>query len=74
MASLLYVSQSNSAWDNYLKQLKRVEPFLDDLLRQRLDFLRHPKRALILDIPVEMDDGAYRTCYLSKLMSINTTL
>ena len=57
MASLSYVSQSNSAWDNYLQQLKRVEPFLDDPLRQRLDFLRHPKRALIVDIPVEMDDG-----------------
>lgn len=58
MANLSYVSQSNSAWDNYLQQLKRVEPFLDDLLRQRLDFLRHPKRALIVDIPVEMDDGS----------------
>ncbi|TCB82215.1 Glu/Leu/Phe/Val family dehydrogenase [Acinetobacter sp. ANC 4173] len=57
MASLSYVCQSNSAWDNYLQQLKRVEPFLDDPLRQRLDFLRHPKRALIVDIPVEMDDG-----------------
>ena len=58
MANLSYVSQNNNAWDNYLQQLKRVEPHLDEQLQSRLDFLRHPKRALIVDIPVEMDDGS----------------
>uniref|UniRef100_UPI000DCFC84E Glu/Leu/Phe/Val family dehydrogenase n=1 Tax=Acinetobacter sp. MB5 TaxID=2069438 RepID=UPI000DCFC84E len=48
----------STAWNNYLQQLKRVEPFLDESIRDRLDFLRHPKRSLIVDIPVEMDDGS----------------
>lgn len=60
MTNLSYVSGKNTAWQNYLQQLKRVEPYLDEQLQSRLDFLRHPKRALIVDIPVEMDDGSIK--------------
>lgn len=58
MAKLSYLQENNTAWDNYLQQLKRVEPYLEEQLQSRLDFLRHPKRILIVDIPVEMDDGS----------------
>lgn len=58
MSNLSYVNQNGAAWNNYLQQLKRVEAYLDESLRDRLDFLRHPKRSLIVDIPVEMDDGS----------------
>ena len=60
MHSLSYVSEnSHSAWATYLAQVERVLPHLGDLSRWA-DTLRHPKRALIVDIPLEMDDGTVR--------------
>ncbi len=40
----------------FLEQLDRVEPHLGDLARWT-DTLRRPKRTLIVDVPVRMDDG-----------------
>ena len=57
--SLTYAGQGNTAWNNYLKQLEKVAPFLGEL-SERLDMLRRPKRSLIVDIPVIMDDGTVR--------------
>lgn len=58
--SLSYVSaEKNSPWSTYLAQLDRVLPYLGDLSRWA-DTLRHPKRAFIVDIPLEMDDGSIR--------------
>ncbi|MCL2658407.1 MAG: Glu/Leu/Phe/Val dehydrogenase [Betaproteobacteria bacterium] len=43
-------------WETYLAQVDRVLPYLGRLSRWA-ETLRRPKRALIVDIPVEMDDG-----------------
>ncbi|MCC3701828.1 Glu/Leu/Phe/Val family dehydrogenase [Rouxiella badensis] len=60
MTALSYVSDdADSAWATYLAQVERVLPYLGDLTRWA-DTLRHPKRALIVDIPLEMDDGSVR--------------
>lgn len=60
MSSLSYVSEDvNSPWATYLAQVERVVPYLGELSRLA-DTLRHPKRAFIVDIPLEMDDGTIR--------------
>lgn len=57
MDKLSYASDSStSAWNTYLQQIERVAPYLGEL-SPWVDTLRHPKRALIVDIPVQMDDG-----------------
>jgi glutamate dehydrogenase (NAD(P)+) len=58
--SLSYVSAApDSPWTNYLTQVDRVTPYLGTLSRF-VETLKHPKRALIVDIPIEMDDGTVR--------------
>ncbi|AXF75798.1 Glu/Leu/Phe/Val dehydrogenase [Erwinia tracheiphila] len=60
MDKLSYVSEgSTTAWSTYLAQIDRVAPYLGELNRW-IDTLRHPKRALIVDIPLQMDDGTIR--------------
>lgn len=60
MSALSYVTgDRHSAWSTYLAQVERVLPLLGDL-GDWADTLRHPKRALIVDIPLEMDDGSVR--------------
>ena len=60
MSALSYVSEDkHSPWATYLAQVDRVLPYLGELSRWA-DTLRHPKRALIVDIPLEMDDGSVR--------------
>ena len=57
-SDLSYVHPSaNSPWGTYLQQVDRVIPYLGDLTRWA-DTLRRPKRALIVDVPIEMDDGS----------------
>ncbi len=56
MKGLTYTDQGTTAWNNYLKQLDKVAPYLGEL-SERLDMLRRPKRSLIVDVPVIMDDG-----------------
>jgi glutamate dehydrogenase (NAD(P)+) len=48
-----------SPWSTFLVQVDRVVPYLGDLACFA-ESLKHPKRALIVDIPVEMDDGSVR--------------
>jgi len=43
-------------WGIYLQQIDRVTPYLGDLARW-VETLKRPKRALIVDVPLEMDDG-----------------
>jgi len=50
---------TNSAWSTYLSQVDRVTPYLGKLARWA-ETLKRPKRALIVDIPIEMDDGTVR--------------
>jgi glutamate dehydrogenase (NAD(P)+) len=46
----------DSPWGTYLAQVDRVVPYLGRLARWA-ETLRHPKRSLIVDVPIEMDDG-----------------
>ncbi|MBI5898811.1 MAG: Glu/Leu/Phe/Val dehydrogenase [Rhodocyclales bacterium] len=46
-------------WAMYLEQIERVRPHLGRLATW-IDTLRHPKRCLIVDVPVRMDDGSLR--------------
>ena len=58
--SLSYVTTSpNTPWNTYLTQVDRVVPYLGNLARWA-ETLKHPKRALVVDIPIEMDDGTVR--------------
>ncbi|CCD38858.1 NADP-specific glutamate dehydrogenase [Candidatus Paraburkholderia kirkii UZHbot1] len=43
-------------WGNYLKQVDRVAPYLGSLSRW-LETLKRPKRMLVVDCPIELDNG-----------------
>ena len=43
-------------WGIYLQQVDRVTPYLGPLARW-VETLKRPKRALIVDVPIELDDG-----------------
>ena len=47
---------ANSPWGTYLSQVDRVVPYLGHLARWS-ETLKRPKRALIVDVPIEMDNG-----------------
>jgi len=58
MSQLSYVShEGGTAWDTYLSQVDRVVPYLGHLAKWS-ETLKRPKRALIVDVPIEMDDGS----------------
>lgn len=70
MDKLSYASESStSAWSTYLQQIDRVAPYLGDLSRW-IDTLRHPKRALIVDIPLQMMMAQFA---ISKAIAFSTT-
>ena len=57
MSDLSYINpHPNSPWGTYLEQINRVIPHLGPLAKLA-DTLRRPKRSLIVDIPVELDNG-----------------
>ncbi|MFT4266294.1 MAG: Glu/Leu/Phe/Val dehydrogenase [Xenophilus sp.] len=57
-SELSYVHPSpTSPWGTYLAQVDRVVPYLGHLARWS-ETLKRPKRALIVDVPIEMDDGS----------------
>ncbi|MBV8619942.1 MAG: Glu/Leu/Phe/Val dehydrogenase [Curvibacter sp.] len=57
-SNLSYVQPTaNSPWGTYLSQVDRVMPYLGRLARWS-ETLKRPKRALIVDVPIEMDDGS----------------
>jgi glutamate dehydrogenase (NAD(P)+) len=43
-------------WGIYLQQIDRVTPYLGGLARW-VETLKRPKRALIVDVPIELDNG-----------------
>ena len=43
-------------WASFVEQIERVRPYLGDLERW-IETLKHPKRTLIVDVPIERDDG-----------------
>lgn len=57
MGSLSYVSPTpGSPWDTFLAQIDQVTPHLGPLARWA-ETLKKPKRALVVDIPIELDNG-----------------
>jgi glutamate dehydrogenase (NAD(P)+) len=46
----------DSPWSTYLSQVDRVVPYLGSLAKWA-ETLKRPKRSLIVDVPIEMDDG-----------------
>jgi len=57
-AELTFVQpNATSPWGTYLAQVERVTPYLGHLAKW-VETLRRPKRALIVDVPIEMDDGS----------------
>ena len=57
MSNLSYVSPTaDSPWGTYLSQVDRVIPYLGKLSRWA-ETLKRPKRALIVDVPIELDNG-----------------
>jgi glutamate dehydrogenase (NAD(P)+) len=52
-----YLSANNlGPWGTYLEQVERVTPYLGHLGKW-VETLKRPKRSLIVDIPVELDNG-----------------
>ena len=43
-------------WGIYLEQVERVTPYLGKLSRW-VETLKRPKRTLIVDVPIELDNG-----------------
>ncbi len=43
-------------WGNYLQQVDRVLPHLGKLSRW-VETLKRPKRILIVDVPIQLDNG-----------------
>ncbi|HWQ38778.1 MAG TPA: Glu/Leu/Phe/Val dehydrogenase [Burkholderiales bacterium] len=60
MSELSYVTPAPSGpWQTFLSQVERVTPYLGPLARW-VDSLKRPKRVLVVDVPIEMDDGSTR--------------
>jgi glutamate dehydrogenase (NAD(P)+) len=57
MSNLSYIDENNGAWQTFLAQIDRVAPYLSEDLQDYVDTLKRPKRALIVDVPIIMDDG-----------------
>jgi glutamate dehydrogenase (NAD(P)+) len=52
-----YLDEKNlGPWGNYLQQVDRVTPYLGNLARW-VETLKRPKRSLIVDVPIELDNG-----------------
>ncbi|OGB19599.1 MAG: glutamate dehydrogenase [Burkholderiales bacterium RIFCSPLOWO2_12_67_14] len=52
-----YLDPNNlGPWGIYLQQVDRVAPYLGNLARW-VDTLKRPKRTLIVDVPIHLDDG-----------------
>ncbi len=56
-ADLSYLEPTaTSPWGTFLAQVDRVMPYLGSLARW-VDVLKRPKQVLIVNVPIEMDDG-----------------
>jgi glutamate dehydrogenase (NAD(P)+) len=49
--------QNLGPWGIYLQQVDRVTPYLGNLARW-VDTLKRPKRSLVVDVPILLDDGS----------------
>ena len=60
MSNLSYANAEYGPWKTFLEQVNRVAPYLSEDLSKYVDTLKRPKRALIVDVPIIMDDGTIR--------------
>jgi glutamate dehydrogenase (NAD(P)+) len=57
---LSYVnSESEGPWATFLSQVEEIRPYLGEL-ESWIESLKRPKRVLIVDIPIKMDNGKVR--------------
>ena len=54
-------------WGIFLQQVDRVTPYLGELSRW-VDTLTRPKRILIVDVPILMDDGTVASIKASRVL------
>jgi glutamate dehydrogenase (NAD(P)+) len=54
--ALTLPARAGGPWQSYLQQIERATPHLGDRARD-VAVLARPRRALIVDVPVELDDG-----------------
>lgn len=59
MENLSYIQEDDKAWLTVIEQIDRVAPYLEDL-KDHITVLKKPKRVLIVDVPVVMDDGTIK--------------
>lgn len=59
MTKLSYIQPDDAAWLSFLEQIERVSPYLEHL-KEHIEVLKRPKRVLIVDVPIVMDDGSIR--------------
>ncbi len=53
-----YISPENvGPWHMFLQQIEEVAPLLDKTLWPWVETLRRPKRSLIVDVPIRLDNG-----------------
>ncbi|MFX8860131.1 Glu/Leu/Phe/Val dehydrogenase [Acinetobacter baumannii] len=57
MNNLSYIQLKDAAWLTFLEQIERVSPYLTHL-KEHVEVLKRPKRILIVDVPIVMDDGS----------------
>ena len=50
-------SHGTGPWGDYLEQIDRVTPHLAPSLVRWVETMKRPKRILIVDVPIERDDG-----------------
>jgi glutamate dehydrogenase (NAD(P)+) len=53
-------TNTKNPWDIYLEQIARVAPHLPAHLQYWLETLKRPKRILVVDVPIHLDDGTVR--------------
>lgn len=56
--NLSYLTATDAGpWSDYLEQIDRVTPHLGALARW-VETMKRPKRIMIVDVPIERDDGS----------------
>lgn len=56
VGGLSYLRGENADWSSYLAQVEQAAPYLGEYAHL-LDTLKRPKRVVMVDVPVLMDDG-----------------
>ncbi len=60
-------------WGIYLEQIDRVTPYLGSLSRW-VETLKRPKRMLIVDVPIELDNGIVAHFEAARAIAIGAAM